>query len=435
MYQFIILFSLAGLYVLIIKNITIDRLSKIILNFFVGFWAFALVMSIINVSDFYPISDYTYAIMYLGVVSFVLGFLLTPLKKRMSYVLNNNNIDKQVIEISKNRIFQGIIIIACIYIYTLIVIYFHEIAYANTLGELRTAYYEGDLYGPEYKALDALFLKPLTILITPVFAYLLYFKRNWICLLLGFYLIGYESLSGGRFGYIRIFLAIIFVIFIIKNVYRTNKAKFVKFFLSITIILISTLIVVSNMRVAGSKGVIHNDGLELLIDHTVGYSSGAIAAFNYSIENNYLNKFGGYKNGALTFNSVIAMANLVTSRLGFTFETPLKKIVETKQEEYIYIGNNSSFNALYTANFYFYYDFGIIGIFVFPFFFGVVMRLLIKNLYKKNNFLALVVVSWAFYILFFSVVDFWLVSAYELLSLIIILILSRGVKKGGFAIC
>ena len=120
------------------------------------------------------------------------------------------------------------------------------------------------------------------------------------------------------------------------------------------------------------------------------------------------------------------MSNLFFSRLGFRIPQPLDKFVLIKQGDFIEIGDDyRSWNALYTANVFFYLDFGIVGVIVLPFFFGVLFRTLIGRLYKYRNLQFVIIVNYLFFVVVCSVMDFGFTSGYVLLLFIILYIWGR----------
>lgn len=400
-----------------------DRISKMILHFFVGYWFIALFLSIIEVNNIYEVRDSTYLLIYLGLISFILGYLTVKISKNRDYTLSEMILRNKVEHITSSKLYWVILGSVCIYVYSTLIIFFDAVVMYQTLSDVREDYFSGELYGPVFSQIDAFILTPFSIISTPIFVYLLFYKRNIICLLLGFFLLGYESLGGGRFGYIRIFIAIIFLLVIILNVHRVYQRRFKKFFLILSCVLIGLLSVVTSLRTnTESANESH------LLEHISSYTAGPIKAFDYSLENDYKTRINGYKYGQLTLSGLTGLSNLFLSRVGVTIPLALHDLTEIKQEDQIKIGRDRYFNALYTANLFFYHDFGIMGMIFFPFIFGMLFRLIIRRTYKTQSFCMIAVLSWLFYVLIMTVVDFWLVDPYVLLSLIVIAIIGN-IKK------
>lgn len=430
MHQLVFLIILIASYVVFIKNKPMDRTSKVILNCVVGIWAIALFLSIIRIANLNEVSDITYLLTYLGVITFVIGFCIIKINKERENAFDGKALLEVIEKITKNKFFIIFTGILCFYVYTLLVIFFEALMTYQTLGNVRTDFFSGDLYGSVFSQINAFVLIPFSIFSTPIFAYMLLYKRNFMCVMLGLFLLGYESLGAGRFGYIRIILAIFFILYILTNSSRHNKKNFNRLFIVIGLSAVLLLTLTTKMRTTsiGDDNYINKQSaIEETLEHIAIYTAAPITAFDYSISHNYNARIGGYQMGSLTMSGVTLMTNLFTSRIGYNLSTKsLENLVEIKQEEQIAVSKEwQNYNALYTANLFFYNDFGVLGIIIFPFIFGMLLRILIKQMYKTKSYFMVAVVSWGFYVAFFSIVDFWLVSSYTILSLIVFIILSK----------
>lgn len=425
MHQLFFLIVLILLYTIFIRKKIIDRFSRIVLDIFSFYWFLALFLSIVRIGDLIEVSDYTYFLMYISIVSFIFGYSRISVSYANSSI-NNEFFESKVNRIIKNKLFLGLLVFTCIYVYFTLIKFFNAIAYYGTLSNVRTDFFSGELYGPVFEQINAFILLPFSVISTPIFAYLLFYNRNLICILLGFFLFGYESLGGGRLGYIRIVLAVIFVLYILLDSYHTSRRRFLKFISVFALSIVMLLSVVTTLRLGNTDSKFDvKSSLSELADHLASYTASPIAAFDYSLKHHYIKRFGGYKKGNLTFSGFISLANLFTSRIGLNFPLELQHIVQTKQEDQIAIDNKHStnYNALYTANFYFYYDLGLLGVVLFPFFFGVLFRHLILKLFQKNSYCLIAIVTCCFYPLIASVMDFFLVDPYLLLILIVLYVL------------
>lgn len=434
MHQLVFLFLIFSCYLIIRKQI-FDRISRVVLDFFSAYWFLALLLSILRVGDLKEVSDYTYFIMYLGLVSFILGFTLVRIPKSINTVITKDLFDSMINRIQKNVFFIGILIFSCIYVYYTLVKFFNAIAVAGTLSTVRTDFFSGELYGPLFAQINAFILLPFSIIATPIFAYLVFYKRNIICYSLGFFLFGYESLGGGRLGYIKIVLAVIFILYILLDSYHICKSKFLRFVGVAGGGVVVLLIVVTSLRV-GSVDSKHNSesAVSEFVSQLGSYTAGPIAAFDYSIKHDYVSKFNGYQCGKLTTAGFVSMLNLFSSRVGVVFPVALEKITPIKQETSIVVNSKSDsfYNALYTANFFFYYDFGLLGVFIFPFFLGILFRLMLKRMFITKSFSMIAISCCCFYPLIVSVMDFFLVNAYLLLTLVVLYVLGNFKLKQKF---
>lgn len=426
MLWFIILFVVNVIYVCGFRKQIQDRPSKLMLDAYVGYWTIAIILSIIRIGGLYEVGDYTYFIIIISLFSFIVGFCFVSIPVSLSNdVVLWNQTTFNIERIIKNKMFLIILGCVCIYVYKTLIVFFNAVLFSQSLGEVRTEFYSGELYGSVFNQVNAFVLTPFSIISTPIFAYLIFFKRNWVCCLLGFFLFGYESLGGGRIGYIRIFIAIIFVLCILLNTQQIYKKKFHRFISVTGISLFALLALLTTLRTVGYKDSADSgikESINGLIEHICSYTAGPIVAFDYSLNHDYEGQIGGLKYGQLTFSAPIGAINLFTSRLGFTFPMALHDLVEIKQNKQIQVSEKITyFNALYTSNLFFYYDLGVLGVILFPFLLGFTIRKLIKRMYiKKAALNMIIIVSWCFYVMLFSVMDYKLVNPYVILTLFIL---------------
>lgn len=410
-----------------IRRSRIDLTSQRMLRLFLIYWLVSIVLAKLQVYDLYEVSPYTYFLVGLGVVSFSLGFLLVAKTRNSSAHINKEDVSTQIDRIISYLPYQIVLIISSIYIYTLLVTFFGQLMVYGSLYDVRNDYYAGELYGSLFTYIDSFVLHPLYLITLPLFAYMLLYKRNWYCLVSGFYLLGYESLGGGRIGYIRIVLGVIFLSYcLLRTFKKQQKRGFV-----ITIvggIAIFTLISFVSAARQGELGLnAGKTGSEVALEHIVTYTAGPIVAFDYSIKKDYSRYLGGYQHGNLTLTPAISLINLFSSRIGVSFPLSLRILGEHKQGDPIQVSDDMSWVALYTANLYFYNDFGALGVVLFPLLFGMIISALISQLFKFKSMPLVAIVSFCFWLMMDSVLDYGFVDPYVFLSLIIIYLF--GIRK------
>ena len=406
----------------ITRQTHIDASSKKMLNMFVIYWFISIILASLRVYDIFKVSIYTYALVFIGVFSFSFGFLIVAKKRNNCLEITKEDISSQVIRLSGNIFYRIMMVLASIYIYSLLVIFFNKILLYGSLASVRTEFYAAELYGPLFGQINAFFLRPLYLITLPVFAYLLLYKRNWFCLLLGFYLFGYESLGGGRIGYVRIIVGIIFVAYCLLNTFK-NKKRFGYTIIIIGAVLIFGLLSIVSAARQGEVGLdssTRRSGAETTSKHIISYTACPIVAFDHSIEYDYKGLLGGYQYGNLTFTPVLGSVNLFSSRFGMTIPLKLNELIEYKQNIPIDISPDMDWNALYTANLYYYLDFGLFGIILFPFLFGLLISGLITKLYKYKSLPLVMIVSYCLWCMLDSVLDNAFHSPYDFLFLMIL---------------
>ena len=402
------------------RDKNIDAMSKRIILIYVLVWGFAISGSSLGPYGLYIPSVLLRIFLILHVIAFVLGYKSIKIQETISAKFNENKIHYQLNRITNSKFFQIISVVLTLYTISLVIVFFNTLAVAD-LADMRNDFYEGDLYGPIFSLINGPILSVFNIIAMPIFAWMLIYKRNFLSIILGLYLFGYAALGGGRLGFLFIFAIIFFValcVFITKTNLRQRLYKLS--IMGIIVLVLITIITSLRLRVDTSD----NNGISNSIDATTKqiclYAIGPISALDYSIENNYVDRIGGYKYGSLTLSSVEALLYSISNKIGIDYDKSLDKLVKIKQDEYIVVGDDMWWNALYTTNLYYFLDFGYLGIIILPFLFGRLFRFFIRYLYVYSSASLFIFISHIFIIVFMSFVDFRLVTIYPLLLLIVL---------------
>ncbi len=411
----LIILLLSLIYFVALRVMKIDKPSKIVLAMFAGYWLFALLMSTTGYRGLRQPCLYTYFLFLSFITFFTIGFVAIKIPRPSlgwKQILVND-IEKT----TKKRWLWVLCGISAIYIISKILIFSTSLEALASVGDLRTAYFEGTLYGPEFPYVN-MFLSEWFFVLTPLFSYLLFKKRNILLILVTVFIFGYVLIGGGRFGYFFILLAII-LMELVLDMSQLNKKKVLMAFSVVGVTFLFVMILITNAR----KGLYEfneenlKSGAGDTVETLVTYSSGPIIAFDYVLRHNYEDRVGGYQYGRLTLSSVDVLIDYITKHIfGFTTTPSLTKI-EFKQNDAIDISRDVGWNALYTAMFYFYLDFGLIGAFVPPLLFGLLLRFLMGCLYKKPNLPALVMLNFVFMVTIYSVIDYNFIGAFDIVLL------------------
>lgn len=401
---------LAIVFVLYTISVKMDRPSKIILFIYGGFFFLSLILSTFGYKGMYIPRINTYFLLLLSFGSFLIGY--SSIKIRQYYDLSER-LSFDLENVSKNKVIWGIAVISCLYVLSKIKIYASSIALYASVGHMRTAFYDGELYGNDFPYVN-LFLADLFYFFIPLFSYLTFKKRNILWVIIGVFLFGYSVLGGGRFEYVFIYLAFVLTELVFK-VSKLKPKRLVTTFSIAGVIIFGILLIVTNAR----KGFYETDeetlrgGAESTVETMVSYSCGSIVAFDRIVNNNYVAKAGGYKLGRLTLSSPDLLFDYFTKHiLGFSINPSLGDIA-FKQEDFIEIGPGMEWNALYTASLFYYLDLDFLGCIIFPFLLGLCFRFFIKCLYRLPTFSMLVLVFVFFRVTIFSVMDYGFVFAFD----------------------
>lgn len=413
-----------------------DGLSRRLLYLYFGYWLVALILADMRISGLDYTSNYALLLLCINVFSFTIGFFLY--KIRPSNKISVNQVGVAVEELMSKSYFKTLLIGCTVLALFLFSIYFQRIMFYQSIYDVRSDYYENELYGGWFQYLRYFLLWPLAMVVIPVFAYSLFYKRNIYTLIMAIYLVAYESLSGGRGGYVTIITGFVFVIYCVFNAVKKNNLRS-------NVILASSvfaLLLIVFLTTAGRMGIVDSskntvkEGMDETIYQIGIYTAAPIVAFDYSIKNNYSGRIGGLKYGKLSLSSVEELYNLLGSRLGMTISMKdVQKMVSIKQSDFIVVGNNESitshYNALYTAVLWFYLDFGVFGVVFIPFLLGILVRWVILQTYIYFSLPMLAVCFVTFNYTINSVMDFYLRSGYVLLALIVLYVVGKKKTKYG----
>lgn len=405
--------------------------SKEAKRIIVGFnflWGIALVASLCSFSGKYAISASAYLLIVIAVISFNMGFYY---KSRQTLTLEK--LQLSVNYIIYNKVFNVIIILLAVYLLSLFLTYIDALAVASA-ADLRTDFFdeENNLYGPLFLFLNTWLLKPISILLMPLFPMALIQKKYGQAVLYISYLLVYNSLGGGRFGYTQIAWSLYLVciclyqVVKIKLSIRNALIAFVVFLGFYGLIALTTASRMANFDI---NRINYDKVLKETNTQISAYVSGPIAAFSYAIDNNYVKEMGGYQYGKLTLGAFDQVADIAFRKIGVGYERAIPKLATIKQDSKIEINEDfPMWNALYTSNLFFYLDFGIVGVLVFPFIFARLFSKSLSLMQYKQNVMSLVLVNYVFVNCMHSVFDFRLYNLADLVTISVLLILIYKTK-------
>lgn len=361
---------------------------KILLFIYLVTWGSALLMSTFGFFEMEVPSDYSYFLFLLHLIGFIFGalsFATTSSSDNESTGESLINIENNIVSILDNRKFRIFLVFMAIYLTYVFSKYWVKVLFYQNISDTREQLVE--IYGYFYYT----FAKPLLVLPTTIVCYVLFGysilkKRNWVCWLLGYYLLVNASLTGGRFGYVYIAMGVVFVnLFIAKVDLRKHWPKFA----IAAAVLYGMIVLITTFRsvfVSIDLGTLEQ-GAELANEQIVTYFVGPQAAFDYSLSNDYLSQVGGYGVGALTFAPLVNFVDFFSDTFaGFQVNSYVLNVVKILEDNPIYLeGGTQQWNALYTSVLFYYLDGGEIGVFIFPFFLGLILSILIRKMLKSGS--------------------------------------------------
>lgn len=404
-----------------------DSQKSLLLRIYVLSWGGVLLLSCFGFYDMSIPKNSTFLILLLHLFGFVLGAAAisgrTSAKKEDIAV---KVIEAEINSILKSSVFRALLIFMVIYSVFLFSKYLTTLLFYNSMSETRTDLIS--IYGKFYfdLARPMLFL-PMSIICYVLFGYSLLKKRDWVCILMGGFLLLNASFNGGRIGYVYILLGIVFVnIYIVK----ANVIKHLPAFLSVLAVVYVLIVLVSSFR-HGTVDISWNniqEGIEVTNRQTVTYLTGSQAAFDYAISNNYLNISKGYGYGIFTFLPLVNFINLFTNTLmGVDIASSAMGLVSYIEENQIVLGGDTRWNALYTSVLFYYLDGGVIGAFFYPFIMGLLWGWLIKKMMKSGSAFIFSLTCFIFMCMIKSIMKMEVFYAYDVFAMLVLYII--GTRK------
>lgn len=406
------------------RALIINHTAKWFLICFHGVWGIVLTASTFQPYGLYLPSDFTYFLLILNVVCYSLGFYFKSRKLKRN-LIDTIQIEKQIIWLSDNKIYRIVLIVACLFSIYYFSIFLVVMKVSDSLGEVRTQFYDGSLYGSLFTPVNALLLNPMQILTYPLAVYGCLYRRKTIVIPMMIFLICYNSLGGGRFGYVKIFYSFIFILLCVSKI---NYKKLIAICSFGGVVLLLLLSFITASRYDSNQGSVVEtvtNGIDDTMMSVATYACGASVAFDYSLTEDYASKIGGNTYGGCTGGGVVQLIYIISNKLGMPFESPLQRLAYYKQEQYINVGPDLRFNALYTAVLFFYLDFGVFGVIFLPFIFGLICSWLICKFVKLQNVFFLIIVNYCFILTMFSITDYNLATYSPIVTLLLLFYLGK----------
>lgn len=349
-----------------------SNFSDYIFKITLFFWLAILILSELNVSDLYSVSDYVY-FLFLGFLLFYFfGFFsLKSIKNKYNFLGFYEQARIININLAYHLISFFYLIILSYFLYK----YFQVFSYIESAAEVREKRFEvGGMFVNGYSVAiynyvisSGIWIYKFLLIFSLVFGvikYKYFFIYGLIACLM------YYFIGAGRILVIE--LALFYFILMSFNKKILGQFSFFKNFIFIFIFLfmfvIGTYIRVSNESL--SFGLFYNMVVDSF-DQSNIYLTGSFRAFDYSIQNFEFLKYGF---GILTFSGFENILFNILNVLGVS-KDPYLYTWGRLLSDPILIGNNQSFNALYTGLFNFYFDFGIGGVLFFGYILGVLNKI------------------------------------------------------------
>lgn len=429
--SYIIIISYISLFYITTKYIQ-DKISKWLMLLYTSYWCISLFIYSLGYLNLYKIEDTTYYLLIGHLFAFLFGFVIV--KPSPKIVSMSATTDLDVIRILKHPIFIFLFAACFIFVYRLFLRQ-SELLYLFSLSDIRGDFIEMVLSGGSLYFYEIVAKGMFHFCLCMAF-YMLFFERKWLYIVpLITYSLLYAFLGGGRHQFVQlIYYAIGFIIlkdFILSSINRKIKVyvfpKKVK--MGIFLAVISSVIVMSMFTALrhGEDGYNKDtlgSGSSDLYDTFVSYSTGPFVAFDKGLKMKRFSNDRYY--GTATFGGTEYV--LYTTILQYfipDYERSYKKVTSYIQENRISISPDSTWNYAYTSCFYYYCDFGYIGIIMFPFVLGLSTRLIINTMENRLTIYSIALYIFISFCLYDSIFTCYLHKRGSIIYILFLLLMNK----------
>lgn len=426
------IFLFVILILIVISSVFIlDKLSKVLIVFYLLFYFILLSLSIIDPYNLFKVSNYIYLTHTMGVVSFVFGYMLTL----PSFKLNVTNFNIRVPSVGR---FITILLFFSAILFFYYFKKFMDITYMlDSVKDSRHEMFVGwSFFSNAYEKYFVLIFRKFIFVFSSLFVIVTIlekkkYKLNFYLSLTIVILISFTG--GGRQDIARIVSFILIYKMInfglsYKSIVLNSMLKGIaksSFFIIVFLTLLTVVTASRNILLSDMSSTIFVDFFDETLRQASVYFVGPIRAFEYGINHNYVDKFGLFF-GRATFAGFDDLIGNVLSVLGIPYKTS-NILIGGMLAPRIYIG--SGFNYAYTHFFIFYLDFGYFGVIILSFIYGIFMRKMIYYYMDFINFYSFSILVYLMYVLFFNFFSWGLQSPPVFVLIVVNYFLSERLKK------
>lgn len=412
-----IVLSILCIFLLIIsiffsKAIEKQAISRWLLYLHFGVWLGSISLSVLNLYGLFEVSPKVYTIILVNVFAFFFGFVAIKTfnacdKNKIICVIHNT-----VTSLHKNKawaIFCLLFLLVNIYIvykYANVLLLYT----VNDVAKNRSLLFED---GSLISSVNKYLLPAINYIIIFLLAYSVLFCRNWKYITLYFACACCKSIVGGSRGSIMVIFIFLLVLLIINQYFakdfliKLNKSlKIGVIILTISVYCIAGFLSFQRSRITVDEDksfTLANliDGCNELNKDIIVYTIGPFRALDHAFSNHYPEKAEYPLLGRSTFMGLEGFISMFSTQLGVPIKTVYDKTIARQQADVFVIGyyNNQTilFNYAYTNAMIFYYDGGLLGVFIFSFLFGVFVKVIINLFLKRPNIYFAILVVFLFY--------------------------------------
>ena len=386
-----------------------------------------IIISLLNPLNMYAVSSYTYFLIMLCTISFIIAF-----NKISKHIIKSkqdfNQIENKKL-ISLDKLLKSKILLVSIIIILIIVIYYltkyNIIIKDMSKLDIRMVRFN-QLFD---SSLEALFFNYIIAgsmyILSIIFSVLLVNKKvkNSIFILLAITIALYSLIGYSRMIYLNIVIYIFICILLKPNLKELINVKNI---IKIILIGCAVVIILFGMlyaRICKSSAPIKDNISKTLKNQTeqiIEYSVGSFRLLDYFIKNGFENFQSKYTYGQATFAGVEEIILYPIKGIGVEIDS-FNNIIGEYTQKSIKIGTKTNFNAFYTCVMNFYLDYGLIGVILFPILHSMLIIFSLKQYYLKKDIVSFMLLNFVLLNLFFSIIRWNYQSGTSVFVLIVLI--------------
>ncbi len=400
-------------------------------TYFGVFWLALMIVSGMNPYGLYDVSISVYFIFGLFVFSYILGLGVGVGRDRS---VLRNGLESSILNsivLFNGRVFKLFSFLLCLVLAFYLQRYSAYLL-ASGFDEARSARFEsGAVFASVYETILFTYLVSGSVWFAKfVVAFGFVFRglsrfSFFTCLLACLLYLGF---GGGRNILLQICLLGIFLLVIRGEIKRFKLVRRIRiYWLGSAVLVFYALSVISTfyrLTPSGDLGFEEFvDASDILFEHFIVYFTGSFRAFQYALEN-YESVLGlGY--GRFTLGGVDEVFALLFRLLGFDTMPHSNSWGELLAAPISVSLSNSNFNALYTAVFNFYFDFGVFGVFFWGLVFGAICSFFMRKLIARSSAYDLFVCAFMFTVSMLTPLS-WALTAGSSFAVLLVAYLAGG---------
>ena len=371
-------------------------------------WTMLLILSVISPYGEYRISSDVLTLCLLFLLFFNIGYVILGGGglKRKTFFSETNMLEQYDRHFLKNRKLHALLGLLTLILLLYSFRYQRMILEGNILDARIARYYVGVVFKSTIELLFYNFVvSASSFLLAFILSFSIVFGRmkNWVFFLALLDYILFSFVGAGRFPLVMLMIYVV-VLLLVRNHYSEKRLTYGKiriaFLTLIALIAIVFGMVYMTALRRGASDLNSNafqESLTILWDQIIGYNTGPFSALSYMYDSGIMYNHMLFGKVAL-LNGIDEVISNICSFIGIQYSCSKYAIGEIANTQINF--GTASFNALYTCMYWFFSDFGVLGVAIFSLFFGYVERISVSGFDKNPDVFSLMTMVHVVYFMF-----------------------------------